>query len=85
MDRTQAQRKQFVFVKKCGCPTAVRERTRSCRDEAAAWNQMYGTRAERLEAFRAGIEVRLVDHDTYSRIWYPLMLKTCTHRSPVRE
>ncbi len=74
------QRHHFVFVKACGCPAAVLEAGRWCRDEDAAWRQIFDTRARERAAVAAGLRLVHVEHDTYCRHWHPLMLSGCPHQ-----
>lgn len=76
----QADRRHFVFVDGCGCPTGVADQTPRCKDEDAAWDAMYDSRADERAARARGIHVVYVDHATYEKEWYPLMLTACPHR-----
>ena len=76
----QHLRRHFVFVDRCGCPFGLAEETPRCKDEDAAWDSMYDTRAEERAARARGVRVVHVDHATYERDFYPLMFKTCPHR-----
>lgn len=76
---TAKPRYHFVFVKACGCPCAVRDQDRWCPDEDAAWRTQYLTRNAERAAHARGVRVVHVDHDTYSREVYPLMLQGCPH------
>lgn len=77
----QADRRHWVFLYACGCPFGLVEKTPRCRDEDAAWDAMYDTRAEERAARAAGVQVTFVDHATYERDFYPRMTKPCPHRN----
>jgi len=74
-------RHHFVFVYRCGCPFGLVEQTSRCRTEDQAWGEMYDTRAEERRAHAAGVHVVHVDHATYERELFPMMLSSyaCTH------
>lgn len=74
-----AERRHYVFVARCGCPTGLVEQGSWCKSEDEAWEQMYETRAEERSARARGIRIEFVDHATYERDFYPLMTKPCTH------
>jgi hypothetical protein len=69
-------RTHHVFVERCGCPIGL---VSGCPDEEAAWDAMYETRAQERAARGRGIRVEFVDHDTYQREFYPLMIQRCPH------
>lgn len=77
--RPQSERRHFVFLRACGCPQGLAEQTSRCRDEDAARDAMYDTRAEERAAVAAGVRVEFVDHATYEERFYPLMTKPCPH------
>ena len=72
-------RRQFVFLRACGCPFGLAEQTSRCRDEDAAWDSMYDTRAEERAARARGVHVEFVDHATYVERFFPLMTTPCPH------
>lgn len=72
-------RRHFVFIARCGCPTGLVEQSQECLTADDAWDEMYETRAQERHARTMGVRVELVDHPTYTREFYPLMTKECTH------
>lgn len=77
--RAQADRRHWVFLHSCGCPFGLVEQGRRAKDEDAAWDSMYDTRAEERAARSAGVRTEFVDHATYSRDFYPRMMQDCPH------
>lgn len=75
------ERYHFMFLLACGCPVGLTDQRGHCRTEDEAWESMYPTRTEERKARDRGVHVRLVDHETYRREYYDLMLKRCTHRA----
>lgn len=73
-------RHHFLFLHGCGCPFGLCEQLPTCRDEGEAWELMYDTRAKAKKARDQGVHVKLVDHDTYCREYYPRMTARCSHR-----
>jgi hypothetical protein len=75
----QAERRHFVFLHRCGCLFGLTEYRHGVTTEDEAWDDMYETAAEGRAATLRGVRVVHVDHATYSREFYPLMLTPCTH------
>lgn len=71
-------RHQFVFLNRCGCPRGVVEGSYA-GDEDGAWDMFADDRRDERRLRAEGVTVVHVDHDTYSRDFYPLMLVPCPH------
>lgn len=78
-ETAQDARRHFVFVAGCGCVWGIATQTPRCPTEDKAWDDMYDTRAAERHARSKGVHVVHVDHATYVRDFYELMLKTCDH------
>lgn len=78
--KPDAERSHFVFLKRCGCPFGLAEQNdRWCRDEDAAWDAMYDTRAEERAARTDGVTTVHVPHAEYVEKYYDRMTSRCTH------
>lgn len=71
-------RHQFVFLYRCGCPLGLVEGSYAV-DEDGAWDVFTADRREERRFRAAGVTVVHVDHDTYSREFYPRLLTQCPH------
>lgn len=76
-------RNHFVFLDPCGCPLGLTEDRPRVRTEDQAWRDMFETRGEERQAAARGVRVEHVDHDTYTRRFYPLMTRPCPHAEAV--
>lgn len=79
MTAVTRQRRHWIFLHPCGCPFGIVEKGSFAKDENDAWDAMYDTRAEERQARARGVRTEFVDHETYTRDFYPRMTKDCPH------
>lgn len=81
----QNERHHYVFLLPCGCPFGLVEASAQKPggpprvDEDGAWDAIYDTRAEERADRALGVRAVHVDHATYERDLYPLMVQRCPH------